>query len=119
MQQQPQQTQTTNLISVNTTNSLLARAFGIIIRQITDLLIRWPVVLSASSLYHDILTTSATVEEQNALESIQVSLRSSQMFHLIFFAFQSTRTRLSNVCIQLGNGLQQLWIPLNLNYVSV
>ncbi len=72
-QQQQQQSQPTNIISVNTTNALLARAFGIIIRQITDLLIRWPTTLSASSLYHDVMTTSATADEQNALDTIQVN----------------------------------------------
>ncbi|CAF5043327.1 unnamed protein product, partial [Rotaria socialis] len=47
-------------MSVNTTNSLLARAFGILIRQITDLLVRLPTTLSASSLYHDVLSTATT-----------------------------------------------------------
>ncbi|CAF5204584.1 unnamed protein product, partial [Rotaria magnacalcarata] len=72
-QQQQQQSQPTNTISVNTTNSLLARAFGILIRQITDLLIKWPAMLSASSLYHDIVITSSTIDEQNAVDTIQVS----------------------------------------------
>jgi hypothetical protein len=70
---QQQQSQPTNTISVNTTNALLARAFAILIRQITDLLIRWPSTLSASSLYQDVLTTSTTTDDQNALDIIQVS----------------------------------------------
>jgi E3 ubiquitin-protein ligase EDD1 len=72
---QQQQSQSTNTISVNTTNALLARAFAILLRQITDLLIRWPSMLSASSLYHDVLTTSSTTDEQNAFETIQVNER--------------------------------------------
>ena len=72
-QQQQQQAQSTNTISVNTTNALLARAFGILIRQITDLLIKWPAVLSASSLYHDVVITSSTVDEQNAVDTMQVN----------------------------------------------
>jgi hypothetical protein len=79
-QQQQQQSQPTNIISVNTTNALLARAFGIIIRQITDLLIRWPTTLSASSLYHDVMTTSATADEQNALDTIQVNKTNVKSF---------------------------------------
>jgi hypothetical protein len=67
---QQQQQQQTTTASVNTTNSLLARAFGIIIRQVTDLLIRWPATLSASSLYHDVLTT---IDEQNPIDTLQVN----------------------------------------------
>jgi hypothetical protein len=82
-QQQQTSTQQTNLISVNTTNSLLARAFAILIRQITDLLVRYPATLSASSLYHDVLTTS---DEQNTVDNIQVNksiiLKSSLLLFL-------------------------------------
>ena len=69
------QAQATNTISVNHTNALLARAFAILIRQITDLLVRWPLALSASSLYHDVLTTSTTTDDRNALDSIQVNIK--------------------------------------------
>jgi hypothetical protein len=31
-------------------------------------------MLSASSLYHDVMTTSTTVDEQNALDTIQVNI---------------------------------------------
>jgi E3 ubiquitin-protein ligase EDD1 len=61
---QPVQQQTTT-VSVNTTNSLLARAFGILIRQITDLLVRWP----SSSI------DSAHINEKTAVDTIQVSHR--------------------------------------------
>ena len=80
-QQQQQQQQasssstTPNVISVNTTNAWLSRAFGILLRQITDLLIRWPNTLSATSLYHDVLTTATTIDEQNTLDTIQVNQR--------------------------------------------
>lgn len=68
-----QQSQSTNIPSANTSNALLARAFGILIRQVTDLLIRWPTSMSASSLYHDVLTTSSTGNEQNTVDTIQVN----------------------------------------------
>lgn len=58
---------------MNTTNALLARAFGILIRQLTDLLVRWPTALSASSLYHNVLTTTTTIDEQTTVENIQVN----------------------------------------------
>jgi E3 ubiquitin-protein ligase EDD1 len=92
--QQQQQSQPTNIISVNTTNALLARAFGILIRQITDLLIRWPTVLSSSSLYHDVLTTSTTVDEQNALDTIQNEIEQClfstwQWFATVMDSFES------------------------------
>jgi len=61
----PTSSQSTNIISINTTNSLLARAFSILIRQITDLLVRWP------SFYHDVLTTTSTIDEQNTIVTIQ------------------------------------------------
>jgi hypothetical protein len=53
------------MISVNTTNSLLARAFGILIRQITDLLVRWP---SSSN-------DSTHINEKNTVDTIQVRHR--------------------------------------------
>jgi hypothetical protein len=81
-QQSSQQQQQTNTASVNTTNSLLARAFGIIIRQVTDLLIRWPATLSASSLYHDVLTTT---DEQSPIDTIQVNNAKLLKRKLIFF----------------------------------
>ena len=77
----PSQSQTAHTISVNNTNALLARAFAILIRQITDLLIRWPSILSASSLYHDVLTTSTTTDEQNALDTVQVG--ASNLFRFL------------------------------------
>ncbi|CAF4055373.1 unnamed protein product, partial [Rotaria sordida] len=86
--------QQTNNISVNITNSLLARAFGILIRQITDLLVRWPSTLSASSLYHNVLTTTTTINEQNTFDTIQKEIEqcllpSWQWFATIMDSFES------------------------------
>ncbi|CAF1093479.1 unnamed protein product [Adineta steineri] len=82
--------QQTNTISVNTTNSLLARAFAILIRQITDLLIRWPTILSDSSSPHDMLT----MNEQNSIETIQNKIEqcllpSWQWFATVMDSFES------------------------------
>ncbi|CAF3420518.1 unnamed protein product, partial [Rotaria sp. Silwood2] len=89
-----QQQQQANNISVNVTNSLLARAFGILIRQITDLLVRWPSTLSASSLYHDVLTTTTTIDEQNTFDNIQKEIEqcllpSWQWFATVMDSFES------------------------------
>ncbi|CAF0980840.1 unnamed protein product [Rotaria sp. Silwood1] len=91
---QSSQQQQTNNISINITNSLLARAFGILIRQITDLLVRWPSTLSASSLYHDVLTTSTTIDEQNTFDNIQKEIEqcllpSWQWFATVMDSFES------------------------------
>lgn len=111
-QQQQQQQQasssstTPHVISVNTTNAWLSRAFGILLRQITDLLIRWPNTLSATSLYHDVLTTATTIDEQNTLDTIQVNERErDQRLVLIFFV--SFRMKLINVCLPVGSGSPQ------------
>ncbi|CAF4200335.1 unnamed protein product, partial [Adineta steineri] len=82
--------QQANTISVNTTNSLLARAFAILIRQITDLLIRWPTTLSDSSSPHDMLT----MNEQNSIETIQNKIEqcllpSWQWFATVMDSFES------------------------------
>ncbi|CAF5007456.1 unnamed protein product, partial [Rotaria socialis] len=81
-------------MSVNTTNSLLARAFGILIRQITDLLVRLPTTLSASSLYHDVLSTATTIDEQNTVNTIQKEIEQCllptwQWFATILDSFES------------------------------
>jgi hypothetical protein len=62
---QPVQQQQTTAISVNTTNSLLARAFSILLRQITDLLVRCP----SSSI------DSTHINEKTTVETIQVNHR--------------------------------------------
>ena len=41
-------------------------------------------MLSASSLYHDIMTTTTTADEQNALDTIQVNFLFSISYFTLF-----------------------------------
>jgi hypothetical protein len=63
---------------MNTTNSLLGRAFGILIRQITDLLVR----------------CSSTIDEQNTIDTIQNKIEQCflptwQWFATVMDSFES------------------------------
>lgn len=61
----------TNLISSQTSNAFLTRAFAILIRQITDLLIRW---------------SSNDTHDENPVESVKVSERNSSTIDFLFFS---------------------------------
>jgi E3 ubiquitin-protein ligase EDD1 len=76
--QPAQQQQQINIVSMNTTNSLLGRAFGILIRQITDLLVR----------------CSSTIDEQNTIDTIQNKIEQCflptwQWFATVMDSFES------------------------------
>ena len=73
VQQQTQSTQSGNLFSVNTTNALLARAFGILLRQMTDLLVRWPNNTSALSFANENPLGATTVHESDVFTTLQVN----------------------------------------------
>ncbi|CAF0940743.1 unnamed protein product, partial [Didymodactylos carnosus] len=102
-QSQQQQQQNSSVSSTITTNAMLARAFAILVKQITDLLLKWPSFTVTSEafspLYHDIIPETPTKSQPNTdpndtLDAIQAELEQRllptwQWFCTIMDSFES------------------------------
>ncbi|CAF0766114.1 unnamed protein product, partial [Didymodactylos carnosus] len=99
--QSQQQQQQNNISSTNTTNVMLARAFSILIKQMTDLLLKWTASSATcetfSPLYHDIIPDNSTqlnTDSTDTINMIQTELEQKllptwQWFCTIMDSFES------------------------------